>query len=164
MILSVCKLQESKAKETESQESRRRSYPSAGRQEKPVFRYEFASGIPGTLGGGVHMNDCEPTAEMKDIVHRHCTYREGEIRTGKRRARLRLPCQRHQRQRATSYLEQNLCLFREIKKNSCPYAGIENKRVGKQRSRFRAPAAHLLAEGYFANLVMDAGLRLCSRR
>ena len=53
---------------------------------------------------------------------------------------------------ATSYLEQNLCLFREIKKKF--------KRVEKQPLEYpSAGSAFKRPEGYFAGkLVMDAGL------
>ena len=55
---------------------------------------------------------------------------------------------------ATSYLEQNLCLFREIKKE------LKNKRVEKQPLEYpSAGSAFKRPEGYFAGkLVMDAGL------
>lgn len=62
---------------------------------------------------------------------------------------------------ATSYLEQNLCLFREIKKKILArMQELKNKRVEKQPLEYpSAGSAFKRPEGYFAGkLVMDAGL------
>ena len=61
---------------------------------------------------------------------------------------------------ATSYLEQNLCLFREIKEEILArMQELKNKRVEKQPLEYpSAGSAFKRPEGYFAGkLVMDAG-------
>ena len=72
MILSVLQktFRESKWKETESgRKLEACSYPSAGRQEKPVFPvWSLPPESLELLGGGVRMNAGAYGGEMKDIV------------------------------------------------------------------------------------------------
>lgn len=90
-------------------------------REAGLSGMEFASGIPGTLGGGVRMNAGAYGGEMKDIVQNVTVLtREGEIRELEKKSSASATVPASSKTEATSYLEQNLCLFREIKKKFLP--------------------------------------------
>lgn len=90
-------------------------------REAGLSGMEFASGIPGTLGGGVRMNAGAYGGEMKDIVQNVTVLtREGEIRELEKKSSASATVPASSKTGATSYLEQNLCLFREIKKKFLP--------------------------------------------
>lgn len=90
-------------------------------REAGLSGMEFASGIPGTLGGGVRMNAGAYGGEMKDIVQ-NSLYSQEKVRSGnwKKKSSASATVPASSKTEATSYLEQNLCLFREIKKKFLP--------------------------------------------
>ena len=105
-------------------------------REAGLSGMEFASGIPGTLGGGVRMNAGAYGGEMKDIVQN--VKDRGYVVLG---AELML---------VPGDKEEILARMQELK----------NKRVEKQPLEYpSAGSAFKRPEGYFAGkLVMDAGL------
>lgn len=132
-------------------------------QEHGLSGLEFASGIPGTLGGAVVMNAGAYGGEMKDVVRRvRALSREGEI--------LEIPGEEMEFGYRTSLvgkrqyivLEAELELERGEKSQiGARMRELQERRVQKQPlnlpsagSTFKRP------EGYFAGkLIMDAGLR-----
>ena len=125
--------------------------------------FEFAGGIPGTLGGAVFMNAGAYGGELKDVLKEAVVMTEqGEILT--------LPVEkldmgyRTSRIKKTGYLvlEARLVLeqgdmdkIRDITKD------LTEKRVSKQPLEYpSAGSTFKRPEGYFAGkLIMDAGLR-----
>ena len=106
-------------------------------REAGLSGMEFASGIPGTLGGGVRMNAGAYGGEMKDIVQNVTVLTRGYVVLG---AELML---------VPGDKEEILARMQELK----------NKRVEKQPLEYpSAGSAFKRPEGYFAGkLVMDAG-------
>ena len=125
--------------------------------------YEFASGIPGTLGGAAVMNAGAYGGEMKDVLTEVTVLtREGEIRT--------VPAEKLEMGYRTSLAAKNGWIILEAvlkfqKGDAEAIRGrmeeLKMQRVTKQPldlpsagSTFKRP------EGYFAGkLIMDAGLR-----
>ena len=125
--------------------------------------FEFASGIPGTLGGAVVMNAGAYGGEMKDVLTEVTVLtREGEIRT--------VPAEKLEMGYRTSLAAKNGWIILEAvmkfqKGDAEAIRGrmeeLKMPRVAKQPldlpsagSTFKRP------EGYFAGkLIMDAGLR-----
>ena len=125
--------------------------------------FEFASGIPGTLGGAVVMNAGAYGGEMKDVLTEVTVLtREGEIRT--------VPAEKLEMGYRTSLAAKNGWIILEAvlkfqKGDAEAIRGrmeeLKMQRVTKQPldlpsagSTFKRP------EGYFAGkLIMDAGLR-----
>lgn len=125
--------------------------------------FEFASGIPGTLGGAVVMNAGAYGGEMKDVLTEVTVLtREGEIRT--------IPAEKLEMGYRTSLAAKNGWIILEAvlkfqKGDAEAIRGrmeeLKMQRVTKQPldlpsagSTFKRP------EGYFAGkLIMDAGLR-----
>lgn len=125
--------------------------------------FEFASGIPGTLGGAVVMNAGAYGGEMKDVLTEVTVLtREGEIRT--------IPAEKLELGYRTSLAAKNGWIILEavLRFQKGDAEAIRNRmeelkvqRVTKQPldlpsagSTFKRP------EGYFAGkLIMDAGLR-----
>lgn len=125
--------------------------------------FEFASGIPGTLGGAVVMNAGAYGGEMKDVLTEVTVLtREGEIRT--------VPAEKLEMGYRTSLAAKNGWIILEAvmkfqKGDAEAIRGrmeeLKMQRVAKQPldlpsagSTFKRP------EGYFAGkLIMDAGLR-----
>ena len=131
-------------------------------REAGLSGMEFASGIPGTLGGGVRMNAGAYGGEMKDIVQNVTVLtREGEIRElekeelgfGYRASVIK--------DRGYVVLGAELMLVPGDKEEILArMQELKNKRVGKQPLEYpSAGSAFKRPEGYFAGkLVMDAGL------
>lgn len=124
--------------------------------------FEFASGIPGTLGGGIYMNAGAYGGELKDII-REVTYMDenGEIRTA-RNAELDFGY-RH------SMFETRKCVIlscvMELKKGNAEeiralMADYTKRRNDKQPiSMPSAGSTFKRPEGYFAGkLIQDSGL------
>ena len=125
--------------------------------------FEFASGIPGTLGGAVVMNAGAYGGEMKDVLTEVTVLtREGEIRT--------IPAEKLELRYRTSLATKNGWIILEavlrFQKGDAEairsrMEELKVQRVTKQPldlpsagSTFKRP------EGYFAGkLIMDAGLR-----
>lgn len=125
--------------------------------------FEFASGIPGTLGGAAVMNAGAYGGEMKDVLTEVTVLtREGEIRT--------IPAEKLEMRYRTSLAAKNGWIILEAvlkfqKGDAEAIRGrmeeLKMQRVTKQPldlpsagSTFKRP------EGYFAGkLIMDAGLR-----
>ena len=124
--------------------------------------FEFASGIPGTIGGACVMNAGAYGGEMKDIVQNVTVLtREGEIRElekeelgfGYRASVIK--------DRGYVVLGAELMLVPGDKEEILArMQELKNKRVGKQPLEYpSAGSAFKRPEGYFAGkLVMDAGL------
>ena len=124
---------------------------------------EFASGIPGTLGGAVVMNAGAYGGEMKDVLEEAflldqegsmLTLKTEELEMGYRTSRVKkegmivlgasLKLQRGDREAIRGRME-------ELKEQRCSKQPLEYPSAG---STFKRP------EGYFAGkLIMDAGLR-----
>ena len=131
-------------------------------REAGLSGMEFASGIPGTLGGGVRMNAGAYGGEMKDIVQNVTVLtREGEIRElekeelgfGYRASVIK--------DRGYVVLGAELMLVPGDKEEILArMQELKNKRVEKQPLEYpSAGSAFKRPEGYFAGkLVMDAGL------
>ena len=131
-------------------------------REAGLSGMEFASGIPGTLGGGVRMNAGAYGGEMKDIVQNVTVLtREGEIRKlekeelgfGYRASVIK--------DRGYVVLGAELMLVPGDKEEILArMQELKNKRVEKQPLEYpSAGSAFKRPEGYFAGkLVMDAGL------
>ena len=131
-------------------------------REAGLSGMEFASGIPGTLGGGVRMNAGAYGGEMKDIVQNVTVLtRDGEIRElekeelgfGYRASVIK--------DRGYVVLGAELMLVPGDKEEILArMQELKNKRVEKQPLEYpSAGSAFKRPEGYFAGkLVMDAGL------
>ena len=131
-------------------------------REAGLSGMEFASGIPGTLGGGVRMNAGAYGGEMKDIVQNVTVLtREGEI----------LKLEKEElgfgyrasviKDRGYVVLGAELMLVPGDKEEILArMQELKNKRVEKQPLEYpSAGSAFKRPEGYFAGkLVMDAGL------
>ena len=125
--------------------------------------FEFASGIPGTLGGAAVMNAGAYGGEMKDVlVETTVLTPEGDI--------LKIPVEEMDFGYRTSVVERKSYIVLEAVLRLCPgdteqirrqMEELKEKRTSKQPlelpsagSTFKRP------EGYFAGkLIMDAGLR-----
>lgn len=124
---------------------------------------EFASGIPGTIGGAVVMNAGAYGGEMKDIVRKVTVLdRDGEVRT--------LTCGEMQFGYRTSLAKKKgyIVLGAELtlkqgekEKIRGEMQALKAKRIEKQPLEFpSAGSTFKRPEGYFAGkLIMDAGLR-----
>lgn len=125
--------------------------------------FEFASGIPGTIGGAVVMNAGAYGSEMKDVLEEITVITaENEIRT--------VPAQELELSYRHSVVPQNgwivLGAVLKLKKGD-PEAirarmeELKEQRVTKQPLEFpSAGSTFKRPEGYFAGkLIMDAGLR-----
>ena len=124
---------------------------------------EFASGIPGTIGGAVVMNAGAYGGEMKDIVRKVTVLdQDGEVRT--------LTCGEMQFGYRTSLAKQKgyIVLGAELtlkqgekEKIREEMQTLKAKRIEKQPLEFpSAGSTFKRPEGYFAGkLIMDAGLR-----
>ena len=124
---------------------------------------EFASGIPGTIGGAVVMNAGAYGGEMKDIVRKVTVLdQDGEVRT--------LTCGEMQFGYRTSLAKKKgyIVLGAELtlkqgekEKIREEMQTLKAKRIEKQPLEFpSAGSTFKLPEGYFAGkLIMDAGLR-----
>ena len=124
---------------------------------------EFASGIPGTIGGAVVMNAGAYGGEMKDIVRQVTVLdQDGEVRT--------LTCGEMQFGYRTSLAKKKgyIVLGAELtlkqgekEKIRGEMQALKAKRIEKQPLEFpSAGSTFKRPEGYFAGkLIMDAGLR-----
>lgn len=124
---------------------------------------EFASGIPGTIGGAVVMNAGAYGGEMKDIVRKVTVLdQDGEVRT--------LTCGEMQFGYRTSLAKKKgyIVLGAELTlkqgekdKIRGEMQALKAKRIEKQPLEFpSAGSTFKRPEGYFAGkLIMDAGLR-----
>lgn len=124
---------------------------------------EFASGIPGTIGGAVVMNAGAYGGEMKDIVRKVTVLdQDGEVRT--------LTCGEMQFGYRTSLAKEKgyIVLGAELtlkqgekEKIREEMQALKAKRIEKQPLEFpSAGSTFKRPEGYFAGkLIMDAGLR-----
>ena len=124
---------------------------------------EFASGIPGTIGGAVVMNAGAYGGEMKDIVRKVTVLdQDGEVRT--------LTCGEMQFGYRTSLAKKKgyIVLGAELtlkqgekEKIRGEMQALKAKRIEKQPLEFpSAGSTFKRPEGYFAGkLIMDAGLR-----
>ena len=131
--------------------------------EKKLTGFEFASGIPGTIGGGVVMNAGAYEGEMKQVVERVTVMdRQGEI--------LELSGDEMEFGYRTSVIKNRpfivleICLKLQQGKGEEIRAKMDElarKRKEKQPLEFAsAGSTFKRPEGYFAGkLIMDAGLR-----
>ena len=125
--------------------------------------FEFAAGIPGTLGGAVVMNAGAYGGEMKDVlVEATVLDTEGNVRTLKNEE-LELGY-RHSIVKEKNYIVLEAVI--ELKKGSADSIkavmdDLKEKRVSKQPlDRPSAGSTFKRPEGHFAGkLIMDAGLR-----
>lgn len=125
--------------------------------------FEFASGIPGTLGGAVMMNAGAYGGEMKQVLANACVLTKvGEIRV--------IPADLMELGYRTSIFSKNqdIVLSAELKLERGNEENIRNymeelkeKRVSKQPLEYpSAGSTFKRPEGYFAGkLIQDAGLR-----
>lgn len=131
--------------------------------EKELTGFEFASGIPGTIGGGVVMNAGAYEGEMKQVVERVTVMdRQGEV--------LELSGDEMEFGYRTSVIKNRpftvleICLKLQQGKGEEIRAKMDElarKRKEKQPLEFAsAGSTFKRPEGYFAGkLIMDAGLR-----
>lgn len=131
--------------------------------EKELTGFEFASGIPGTIGGGVVMNAGAYGGEMKQVVERITVMnRQGEV--------LELSGEEMEFGYRTSIIKNRpfivleVCLKLSQGNSSDIRAKMEEltrKRKEKQPLEFAsAGSTFKRPDGYFAGkLIMDAGLR-----
>lgn len=131
--------------------------------EKELTGFEFASGIPGTIGGGVVMNAGAYGGEMKQVVERVTVMdRQGEV--------LELSGDEMEFGYRTSVIKNRpfivleICLKLQQGKGEEIRAKMDElarKRKEKQPLEFAsAGSTFKRPEGYFAGkLIMDAGLR-----
>ena len=131
--------------------------------DAPLTGLEFASGIPGTIGGAVVMNAGAYGGEMKDIVRKVTVLdQDGEVRT--------LTCGEMQFGYRTSLAKKKgyIVLGAELtlkqgekEKIREEMQTLKAKRIEKQPLEFpSAGSTFKRPEGYFAGkLIMDAGLR-----
>ena len=128
-----------------------------------ITGFEFAAGIPGTLGGAVVMNAGAYGGEMKDVlVEATVLDTEGNVRTLKNEE-LELGY-RHSIVKEKNYIVLEVVI--ELKKGSADSIkavmdDLKEKRVSKQPlDRPSAGSTFKRPEGHFAGkLIMDAGLR-----
>ena len=131
--------------------------------EHSLTGFEFAAGIPGTLGGAVVMNAGAYGGEMKDVLYTaRVLTKQGEIRE--------IPADRMEMGYRTSLVQKNGDIVLEAElalaagepdRIRARMEELREKRTSKQPldmpsagSTFKRP------EGYFAGkLIMDAGLR-----
>ena len=135
----------------------------AAAREESLTGFEFAGGIPGTLGGAVVMNAGAYGGEMKDVIKEVTVLtREGEIRT--LRAEELAMGYRTSAIKEAGYIVLSAVLSLEkgdkeqIKARMQELAGMRSSKQPLQYpsagSTFKRP------EGYFAGkLIMDSGLR-----
>ncbi len=124
--------------------------------EEGLTGLEFASGIPGTVGGGVCMNAGAYGGEMKDIISKVVVLKNGEI--------LELSNEESEFEYRNSciLLEAEMVLQKgkadEIKEKMFEFNRLRSE---KQPLEFpSAGSAFKRPEGYFAGkLIMDSGLR-----
>ncbi len=132
-------------------------------KEHALTGLEFASGIPGTVGGGVMMNAGAYGGEMKDVVERVTvlekdgvirSYTGGEMRFGYRRSRVN--------DGGGIILSAGLCLTPgEPERIQARMEELRERRRTKQPLEYAsAGSTFKRPEGYFAGkLIEDAGLR-----
>ncbi|HIX60361.1 MAG TPA: UDP-N-acetylmuramate dehydrogenase [Candidatus Blautia gallistercoris] len=132
-------------------------------QEAELAGFEFAGGIPGTLGGAVVMNAGAYGGEMKDVlVDATVLTREGEIVTIPREALEMGYRTSLVKTREYLVLEARIRLQKgnpdEIRERMKDFTG---RRTSKQPLEYpSAGSTFKRPEGYFAGkLIMDAGLR-----
>lgn len=125
--------------------------------------FEFAGGIPGTLGGAVVMNAGAYGGEMKDVLKEVTVMTEqGEIMT--------IPAEKLEMGYRTSLVKKAGYLVLEavislkagdVEKIKAIMKDLTEKRVSKQPLEYpSAGSTFKRPEGYFAGkLIMDAGLR-----
>jgi len=123
---------------------------------------EFASGIPGTLGGAVCMNAGAYGREMKDIISSIDVYCKGQFMTITNR-------EAEFEYRNSKILKENMIVLgSEVKLENGIYDDIKSKmyQLNKQRAEKQpvelpsAGSTFKRPKGYFAGkLIMDAGLR-----
>ena len=135
----------------------------AAAREESLTGFEFAGGIPGTLGGAVVMNAGAYGGEMKDVIKEVTVLtREGEIRT--LQAEELAMGYRTSAIKEAGYIVLSAVLSLEkgdkeqIKARMQELAGMRSSKQPLQYpsagSTFKRP------EGYFAGkLIMDSGLR-----
>ena len=131
--------------------------------EQSLEGFEFAAGIPGTLGGAVVMNAGAYGGELKDVlVEATVLDTEGNVRTLKNEE-LELGY-RHSIVKEKNYIVLEAVI--ELKKGSADSIkavmdDLKEKRVSKQPlDRPSAGSTFKRPEGHFAGkLIMDAGLR-----
>ena len=123
---------------------------------------EFASGIPGTVGGGVCMNAGAYGGEMKDIISKVVVLRNGEI--------LELSNEEAGFEYRNSRILKNSMIVLEtemvLKKGNINEIKEKTREFNRLRSEKQplefpsAGSAFKRPEGYFAGkLIMDSGLR-----
>lgn len=125
--------------------------------------FEFAAGIPGSLGGAVYMNAGAYGGEIKDCI---CSARvlskEGEI-LSLSREELALSYRSSIIQKKGYYVIDATFLFQKSKKEEILRKIEELNRARKEKQPLEYPSAGSTfkrPEGYFAGkLIMDAGLR-----
>ncbi len=125
--------------------------------------FEFAGGIPGTLGGGITMNAGAYGGEIKDCIESAVIMTEqGEIRE-LTKEELQLGYRSSVIQKENYIVLEGTFLFHEGKKEEIQAAmrELNQKRRDKQPLEFpSAGSTFKRPEGYFAGkLIQDAGLR-----
>lgn len=125
--------------------------------------FEFAAGIPGSLGGAVYMNAGAYGGEIKDCIHSaRVLTKEGEILT-LMREELELSYRSSIIQKKGYYVIDATFLFEQGDKEKILQKIEELNRMRKEKQPLEYPSAGSTfkrPEGYFAGkLIMDAGLR-----
>ena len=130
--------------------------------EEGLTGLEFASGIPGTVGGGVCMNAGAYGGEMKDIISKVVVLKNGEI--------LELSNEESEFEYRNSCILKNGMIVLEAemvlqkgKADEIKEKMFEFKRLRSEKQPLEFPSAGSAfkrPEGYFAGkLIMDSGLR-----
>lgn len=131
--------------------------------EHSLTGFEFAAGIPGTLGGAAVMNAGAYGGEMKDVLEEVTVLtKEGELRTLKKE-------ELHMGYRSSAIMREGYIVLEaklrlkqgEPEKIAGRMEELKEKRVSKQPLEYpSAGSTFKRPEGYFAGkLIMDAGLR-----
>ncbi len=131
--------------------------------EHSLTGFEFAAGIPGTLGGAAVMNAGAYGGEMKDVLEEVTVLtKEGELRTLKKD-------ELHMGYRSSAIMREGYIVLEaklrlkqgEPEKIAGRMEELKEKRVSKQPLEYpSAGSTFKRPEGYFAGkLIMDAGLR-----
>ncbi len=131
--------------------------------KKGLSGLEFASGIPGTIGGGLVMNAGAYGGEMKDVVQKVLVLKENGVQQWYSKEELELGYRTSRIAR-----EHDIVLEAVLELNKGDREAIEARmqelkeaRTGKQPLEYpSAGSTFKRPEGYFAGkLIMDAGLR-----